>query len=112
MYPSTAFNYLEPQIEKHRIKKAHKDNLDATPSVLFYLGDFNEKEGYLEFPEQQCKIFVKPGDLLFFKGNKYKHRVAPITTGTRLGLVYFAHKACKKLEFYDDYQKQSLEKHN
>ena len=80
MYPSTAFNYLEPEDGKHRIRKAHKDSLDTAPSVLFYFGDYRESEGYLELTEKKCKIFVRPGDLLFFRGNKYKHIVGEITS--------------------------------
>ncbi|EFC35221.1 predicted protein [Naegleria gruberi] len=111
LYPSTAFNSLKPSNDGHRIRKPHKDNLDITPSSLFYFGNFQNTEGYLELTDKNCKVFVQPGDVLFFKGNEYKHVVANITSGWRIGLVYFAHKGSKTKPYYEDTQKNSLKIH-
>jgi len=107
-YPVTAINFLTPDLDDHRILKAHKDHQDSAPSILMYFGDYPKDEGYLEFTEKNCKIHVRPGDILLFKGNKYKHAVAKISTGHRIGMVYFVHKGNKTKPFYNNTQKKSL----
>lgn len=68
----------------------HKDedpNYDRTVALVAYLND-DYTGGELEFPDFGLSVKPSAGDVLVFPGSfAYRHRVKPVTNGTRYAVV-------------------------
>ncbi len=77
----------------NRWSPRHWDKQDPPLSwaCITYVGDF--KGAYFEFPELKLRIFLRPGDVVFFRGHDLLHEVPEWESGQRHFLVHFTHKA-------------------
>lgn len=68
----------------------HKDedpDYDRTVAIVAYLND-GYTGGELEFPDFGLSVSPRAGDVLVFPGSfAYRHRVKPVTSGTRYAVV-------------------------
>lgn len=60
-------------------------------ACIIYFGDF--EEAWLEFPQINVRVRLRPGDVVWFRGRDLLHQALNWTAGSRHFLIHFTHTA-------------------
>ena len=73
--------------------KLHQDSRDTTDGWVADVAFGEFQGGHLQVPQIGFSFQLNPGDVIFMRSSLLLHSVSEVTSGSRIGVVFFTHES-------------------